>query len=89
MRETNIQMSRKMLGNALLYPWGSFSIPDLCVGASFDFVEDLAVLDEQQGHSSSIYALFAICSPDTGWKISWLNTIRKAVAISWDCCSGK
>lgn len=47
---------------------GSFSIPDLYEGASFDFVEDQAVLDKQQGHGSSIYALFAICSLTTGWK---------------------
>lgn len=58
-------MSRKMLGN-LLYSCGSFSIPDLYVGVSFDFVEDQTMFDKQQGHSSSIYALFAICSP--GWK---------------------
>lgn len=68
MRKRNIQMSRKMLGNLLLYSYGSFSTADLYVGASFDFVEDQAMLDKQQGHSSSIYALLAICSPSTGWK---------------------
>lgn len=26
------------------------------------------MLDKQQRHSGSIYALFAICSPTTGWK---------------------
>lgn len=57
-----------MLGNLLLYSCGSFSIPDLYVGASFDFVEDQPMLDKQQGHSSNIYALFAVCSPTTGWK---------------------
>lgn len=60
-------MSSKMLGNFLLYSW-KLLYTDLCVGSSFDFVEDQAMLDKQQGHSSSIYALFAICSPTTGWK---------------------
>lgn len=61
-------MSRKTLGKLLIYSYESFSIPDLYVGASFDFLEQQAIFDKQQGHSSNIYALVAICSPATGWK---------------------